>query len=77
MGQTLTGNLAQDGAMKQGLNQLLIDAVKNQYGQYQQSPYNSIGLLSQALGASPVPQTTNTSKTPGLFDYLTLGGSMM
>ena len=77
MGQTLTGNLAQDGAMKQGLNQLLIDAVKNQYGQYQQSPYNSIGLLSQALGASPVPQTTNTSKTPGLFDYLTLGASMM
>ena len=77
MGQTLTGNLAQDGAMKQGLNQLLIDAVKNQYDQYQQSPYNSIGLLSQALGASPVPQTTNTSKTPGLFDYLTLGASMM
>ena len=77
MGQTLTGNLAQDGAMKQGLNQLLIDAVKNQYGQYQQSPYNSIGLLSQALGASPVPQTTNTSKQPGLFDYLTLGAGMM
>jgi hypothetical protein len=76
MGQTLTGNLAQDGAMKQGLNQLLIDAVKNQYGQYQQSPYNSIGLLSQALGASPVPQTTNTSKTPGLFDYLTLASGM-
>ena len=77
MGQTLTGNLAQDGAMKQGLNQLLIDAVKNQYGQYQQSPYNSIGLLSQALGASPVPQTTTTSKQPGLFDYLTLGAGMM
>ena len=76
MGQTLTGNLAQDGAMKQGLNQLLIDAVKNQYGQYQQSPYNSIGLLSQALGASPVPQTTTTEKQPGLFDYLTLGASM-
>ena len=76
MGQTLTGNLAQDGAMKQGLNQLLIDAARNQYSQYQSSPYDSIGLLSQALGASPVPQTTNTSKTPGLFDYLTLGASM-
>jgi hypothetical protein len=76
MGQTLTGNLAQDGAMKQGLNQLLIDAVKNQYDQYQQSPYNSIGLLSQALGASPIPQTTTTSKTPGLFDYLTLATSI-
>jgi len=76
MGQTLTGNLAQDGAMKQGLNQLLIDAARNQYSQYQSSPYDSIGLLSQALGASPVPQTTNTSKTPGLFDYLTLASGM-
>jgi len=76
MGQQLTGNLAQDGAMKQGINQLLIDAARNQYSQYQSSPYDSIGLLSQALGASPVPQTTNTSKTPGLFDYLTLGAGM-
>ena len=77
MGQTLTGNLAQDGAMKQGLNQLVIDAGKDQFNAYQQSPYNSIGLLSQALGASPVPQTTTTSKQPGLFDYLTLGAGMM
>ena len=77
MGQTLSGNLAQDGAMKQGINQLLIDAAKNQYGQYTNAPYQSIGLLSQALGASPVPQTTTTSKQPGLFDYLTLGAGMM
>ena len=75
MGQTLSGNLAQDGAMKQGLNQLLIDAVKNQFNQRSQAPYQSIGLLSQALGASPVPQTTTTTKQPGLFDYLTLAAS--
>ena len=77
MGQTLTGNLAQDGAMKQGLNQLVIDAGKDQFNAYQQAPYESIGLLSQALGASPVPQTTTTEKQPGLFDYLTLGAGMM
>ena len=76
MGQTVSGNLAQDGAMKQGMNQLLIDAAKNQFSQYTNSPYQSIGLLSQALGASPVPQTTTTSKQPGLFDYLTLGAGM-
>ena len=76
MGQQLTGNLSQDGAMKQGLNQLLIDAVKNQFNQRSQAPYQSIGLLSQALGASPVPQTTTTSKQPGLFDYLTLAAGM-
>ena len=72
MGQTLTRNLAQDGALKQGLNQMLIDAAKNQWGQYTNSPYGGIGLLSQALGASPVPQTTTTSKQPGLTDYATL-----
>lgn len=77
MGQTLTSNLAQDGAMKQGLNQLLIDAARNQFNQYTNNPFQSIGLLSQALGASPVPQTTTTSKQPGLFDYLTLGAGMM
>jgi hypothetical protein len=76
MGQQLQGNLAQDGAMKQGINQLLIDAVKNQVNQRSQAPYQSIGLLSQALGASPVPQTSTTSKQPGLFDYLTLGASL-
>ena len=76
MGQTLSSNLAQDGAMKQGINQLLIDAVKNQFNQRSQAPYQSIGLLSQALGASPVPQTSTTSKQPGLFDYLTLGASL-
>ena len=76
MGQQLQGNLAQDGAMKQGINQLLIDAVKNQFTQRSQAPFQSIGLLSQALGASPVPQTSTTSKQPGLFDYLTLGASL-
>ena len=76
MGQTLTGNLAQDGAMKQGLNQLLIDAARNQFNQYQNQPFKDVGLISAALGQSPVPQTTTTSKTPGLFDYLTLGASM-
>ena len=76
MGQQLQGNLAQDGAMKQGINQLLIDAVKNQFNQRSQAPFQSIGLLSQALGASPVPQTSTTSKQPGLFDYLTLGASL-
>ena len=77
MGQTLTGNLAQDGAMKQGLNQLLIDAARNQYNQYQNQPFKDVGLISAALGQSPVPQTTTTSKQPGLFDYLTLGAGMM
>ena len=76
MGQTVNQNMAQDGAMKQGLNQLLIDAARNQFNQYTNQPYKDTGLISAALGQAPVPQTTTTSKTPGLFDYLTLGASM-
>jgi len=77
MGQTLTGNLAADGAMKQGLNQLLIDAARNQFNQYTNQPFKDTGLISAALGQAPVPQTTTTSKQPGLMDYLTLGSQMM
>ena len=77
MGQTVSQNLAQQGMMQQAMQQQLIDAAKGQFQGYQQAPYQSIGLLSQALGASPIPQSQTTSKTPGLFDYLTLGSSMM
>ena len=76
MGQTVSQNLAQQGMMQQAMQQQLIDAAKGQFQGYQQAPYQSIGLLSQALGASPIPQSQTTSKTPGLFDYLTLGASM-
>tara|TARA_R110000737_G_scaffold125676_1_gene158138 strand:+ start:85 stop:1722 length:1638 start_codon:yes stop_codon:yes gene_type:complete len=76
MGQTVNQNLAQQGIMQQAMQQQLIDAAKGQFQGYQQAPYQSIGLLSQALGASPIPQSQTTSKTPGLFDYLTLGASM-
>jgi hypothetical protein len=77
MGQTINRNMAQDGAMRQGLQQLLIDAARNQFNNYRNQPYSDVGLISAALGQSPVPQTTTTSKTPGLFDYLSLGASAM
>jgi len=72
MGQTLTQNLAQQGALQQGLQQALLDAAKQQYAGYTGAPAASIGYVSSALGATPVPQTTTTSKQPGLFDWLTL-----
>lgn len=72
MGQQVQQGLQQTGAQQQALQQALIDAAKGQYGGYTGSPASTIGYLSQALGASPVPQTTTTSKQPGLFDYLTL-----
>ena len=76
MGQTVTQNLAQQGAQQQAMQQALIDAAKQRFGGYTGQPQNTLGYLSQAIGATPVPQTQTTSKQPGLFDYLTLGASM-
>ena len=72
MGQTVQQNLAQQGALQQGLQQALIDAAKQQYAGYTGAPASSIGYVTSALGSTPVPQTTTTQKQPGLFDWLTL-----
>lgn len=72
MGQQALSGLQQTGTQQQMLNQALIDAARQQFAGYAGQPQQSIGYVSQALGATPVPQTTTTSKQPGLFDYLTL-----
>jgi hypothetical protein len=75
MGQTVTQNLAQQGAQKQALQQSLIDIAKQRYGEYTNHPVQGLGYATQALGAAPVPQTETKTKSPGLFDYLTLAAS--
>jgi hypothetical protein len=72
MGQTVQQNLAQQGALQQGIQQSLIDAAKAQYAGYTGAPAASIGYVTSALGSTPVPQNQTTSKQPGLFDFLTL-----
>jgi hypothetical protein len=68
--------MAQQGALQQMLNQKIFDQAQQQFQGYQSFPERSLGYLASALGASPVPQTTTTSRQPGLFDYLSLGASM-
>ena len=75
MGQQALAGLQQTGAQQQAIQQALIDAAKGQFAGYAGSPASTIGYLSQALGATTVPQTTTTSKQPGVFDYLTLAAS--
>ena len=75
MGQQVQQGLFQQGATQQMLQQAIIDAARQQYAGYTGAPATSLGYLSQALGATPVPQTTTTSREPGLFDYLTLGAT--
>jgi len=75
MGRTLTGDVREQGNMQQLMQQQLIDAAKQQFAGYTGAPASSIGYLSQALGASTIPQSQTTQKNPGLFDYLTLAMS--
>jgi len=75
-GQSIQQNLAQQGAQQQAINQALIDAAKGQFAGYTGQPLTTLGYVSQALGATPVPQTQTTSKQPGLMDYLTLAATV-
>lgn len=76
MGRTLTGDVREQGNMQQLMQQQLIDAAKQQFAGYTGAPAASIGYLSQALGASTIPQSQQTRRDVGLFDYLTLAASM-
>ena len=77
MGQTVNNNMAQQGAMQQALQQLILDNARNKFAGYTGQPAAGIGYLGNALGQTPTTNTQTTTKTPGLFDYLTLGASMM
>jgi len=77
MGQTVNSNLAQQGAMQQALQQVILDNARAKFAGYTGQPAAGIGYLSQALGNTPTTNTQTLTKTPGLFDYLTLGASMM
>ena len=75
-GRTLQQDLAQQGANQQAIQQALIDAAKAQYAGYQGAPAQGAGLMAQALGGTPTPQSTTSSSSPGLFDYLTTGATL-
>jgi hypothetical protein len=77
MGQTVAQNLATQGAMQQALQQAVMDASAQKYGEYTGHPAETLAYLNAALGVTPTtPQTVTSTKTPGLFDYLTLAASM-
>jgi len=79
MGQQVNQNLAQQGAMQQALQQMVMDNAKNNFSQFTNQPVQGLGYLNNALNATPSDnsfnQTQTKTKTPGLFDYLSLGAS--
>lgn len=76
MGRTVRADAMQSSTLQQMQQQQLIDAAKQQFAGYTGQPTNTIGLLSQALGASTIPQSQQTRRDLGAFDYATLAASM-
>jgi hypothetical protein len=74
-GMALNEQSMQQGALVQGINQMVIDAVKGQYAGYTGAPAQSLQYLNSAIGSSPAPVTTTSTHNPGLFDYLTLAAT--
>ena len=74
MGQSITQQQMQQGAMQQAINQALIDAGRNQYAGFTGAPTQSLSATLAALGGANMgQQTTTTTQQPGLFNYLSLG----
>ena len=71
-GNAIIGQQSSQGALMQGINQMLIDAAKGQYAGFTGAPNQSLQQLLSATGV-PTGSSTTQTQTPGLFDYLTLG----
>ena len=74
MGNTITQQQMQQGAIQQAMNQALIDAAKGQYTNFTGAPQNSLATVLAGLSGADMGQQTTTQKNnPGLLQYLTLG----
>lgn len=79
MGQDLNQTQMQQGLMQQALQQQVIDAGRNQYLGYANSPQTALTLPLAALGAIPSGggSTSTQSYQPGLLNYLSLGAGLL
>ena len=83
MGQDVADQQWRQGALTQGMNQMLLDDARNMFNQYVNQPQNLLDMRSAAASMSPLNQAQSQSSSyePGLFDYLalaaqTVGGGM-
>jgi hypothetical protein len=75
MGQDIANQQFSQGALTQGMNQMLLDQARGMFGQFVNQPQNLLDMRSSAASMSPLnqSQTSQQGYTPGLFDYLSLG----
>ena len=79
-GQQLGQQQSQQGLTQQAMMQQLIDAARNQWAGYAGAPSNALTLPMAAVGGANMGQNTTTStqsQQPGLFNYLSLGASLL
>jgi hypothetical protein len=72
-GQQIGQQQAQQGQQQQQLMQQLMNAGRQQYAGFAGAPERALNLPLQALGGAQFGKSETTTKSPGLFDYLTLG----
>ena len=79
MGRQINQDQLSQGLMQQALQQQIIDAGRQQYLGYANSPQTALTLPLAALGAIPNGGGSTTTETykPGLLDYLSLGAGLL
>ena|SRR6056297_3222115 len=77
MGNSITQQQLAQGTMLQGVNQAIIDAARGQWQGYAGAPGQSLQYPLAAIGSIPYDQTSTTENQPGLFNYLSLGASLL
>lgn len=78
MGMQTQESMAQQGALQQAMQQMLMDKAAQQWTGYQNSPYQALNAMTTALGAMPNQSTTTQTgnQKRSLFDYLAMGASV-
>lgn len=69
-GRTINNDMMQQGLMQQGLQQALIDAARTDFGNYINSPTQSLNPPLAAVGAAKYPTTSTSTRNPGLLGTL-------
>ncbi|MFN7002182.1 MAG: hypothetical protein ACK4NW_01985 [Roseinatronobacter sp.] len=76
MGQQINGMQSQAGQQQQQINQQQIDAIRAQYGGYQQAPQQGLAGQIGAVSGTPVAQSQTQTSNPGLLGLLAGGASL-
>ena len=77
-GMQINNQQAQQGAQQQALQQALMNAAMQQFQGFTGAPAQSAAQLLGGVGGVPygTTGTQNTTRQPGIFDYLSLGLSL-